>query len=93
MLYQVLPGTTESLGVLVLKSRGFLTNTEWYWIGVGALFGYILLLNGTIPLALAYLNREFIFPDLEHYTTPNLIRFSKFNLHLDVPQIAICFTI
>ncbi|KAJ8640587.1 hypothetical protein MRB53_017281 [Persea americana] len=52
----VLPGTTESLGVLVLKSRGFLTNTEWYWIGVGALFGYILLLNGTIPLALAYLN-------------------------------------
>ncbi|XXG63703.1 hypothetical protein AAC387_Pa05g1829 [Persea americana] len=55
-ILEVLPGTTESLGVLVLKSRGFLTNTEWYWIGVGALFGYILLLNGTIPLALAYLN-------------------------------------
>ncbi|KAJ8640586.1 hypothetical protein MRB53_017280 [Persea americana] len=55
-ILEVLPGTTESLGVLVLKSRGILTNTEWYWIGVGALFGYILLLNGTIPLALAYLN-------------------------------------
>ncbi|CAK7336320.1 unnamed protein product [Dovyalis caffra] len=33
----VLPNSAESLGIEVLKSRGFFTNAYWYWIGVGAL--------------------------------------------------------
>ncbi|KAJ1376803.1 P-loop containing nucleoside triphosphate hydrolase [Sesbania bispinosa] len=52
----VLPSSTEPLGVEVLKSRGFFTHACWYWIGVGALFGFVILLNFTFTLALTYLN-------------------------------------
>ncbi|XP_027344150.1 pleiotropic drug resistance protein 1-like isoform X3 [Abrus precatorius] len=52
----VLPNSTEPLGVEVLKSRGFFTHAFWYWIGVGALFGFVFLLNITFTLALTYLN-------------------------------------
>ncbi|MBA0594844.1 hypothetical protein Gorai_011735, partial [Gossypium raimondii] len=52
----VLPFTTEKLGVLVLKSRGFFSEAYWYWIGVGALVGFILVLNILNTLALTYLN-------------------------------------
>ncbi|KAF9617021.1 hypothetical protein IFM89_033091 [Coptis chinensis] len=47
---------TEPLGVLVIKSRGFFPHAQWYWIGVGALIGYMFLFNGLFTLALAYLN-------------------------------------
>ncbi|KAK8581272.1 hypothetical protein V6N12_071502 [Hibiscus sabdariffa] len=53
---QVIPFTTESLGVLVLKLRGFFTEAYWYWIGVGALVGFILVFNLLYTLALTYLN-------------------------------------
>ncbi|XP_061336755.1 pleiotropic drug resistance protein 1-like isoform X2 [Gastrolobium bilobum] len=52
----VLPSSTEPLGVEVLKSRGFFRHAYWYWIGVGALFGFVILLNITFTLALTYLN-------------------------------------
>ncbi|KAG2371055.1 Pleiotropic drug resistance protein [Vigna angularis] len=52
----VLPNSTESLGVEVLKSRGFFTHASWYWIGVGALLGFVSLLNITFTLALTFLN-------------------------------------
>ncbi|KAK7336925.1 hypothetical protein VNO77_17478 [Canavalia gladiata] len=52
----VLPNSTEPLGVEVLKSRGFFTQSYWYWIGVGALIGYTLLFNLGYILALTYLN-------------------------------------
>eukprot|EP00268_Persea_americana_P030001 TRINITY_DN2901_c0_g1_i1.p1 TRINITY_DN2901_c0_g1~~TRINITY_DN2901_c0_g1_i1.p1 ORF type:complete len:1438 (-),score=266.02 TRINITY_DN2901_c0_g1_i1:200-4513(-) len=52
----VLPGTTQPLGVLVLKSRGMFTDESWLWIGVAATVGYIFLFNGLFPLALAFLN-------------------------------------
>ncbi|XP_050286353.1 pleiotropic drug resistance protein 1-like isoform X2 [Quercus robur] len=52
----VLPNSTESLGIEVLKSRGFFTHAYWYWIGVGALIGYILLFNAAFTLVLTYLN-------------------------------------
>ncbi|GLT54284.1 hypothetical protein SLA2020_274950 [Shorea laevis] len=52
----VLPNSTESLGVEVLKSRGFFYRGYWYWIGVGALVGYVFLLNAGFTLALTYLN-------------------------------------
>ncbi|KAI7987857.1 Pleiotropic drug resistance protein 1 [Camellia lanceoleosa] len=48
--------STESLGVIVLKSRGIFPEAYWYWIGVGASIGYIFLFNSLFTLALAYLN-------------------------------------
>ncbi|KAM3699205.1 hypothetical protein ACB098_05G008000 [Castanea mollissima] len=48
--------TTEALGISVLKSRGFFTQAYWYWIGVGALVGFLLVFNIIFTLALAYLN-------------------------------------
>ncbi|XP_024964759.1 pleiotropic drug resistance protein 1-like isoform X3 [Cynara cardunculus var. scolymus] len=53
---QVLPNSTESLGVAVLKSRGLFPEAKWYWISVGALVGYVFLFNIFFILALTYLN-------------------------------------
>ncbi|XP_015580484.2 pleiotropic drug resistance protein 1 isoform X2 [Ricinus communis] len=52
----VLPNSTESLGVEVLKSRGIFTEAHWYWIGVGASVGFTLLFNFLYGLALTFLN-------------------------------------
>ncbi|XP_029125540.1 pleiotropic drug resistance protein 1 [Cajanus cajan] len=51
-----LPNSTEPLGVKVLKSRGIFPEAYWYWIGVGASIGYMLLFNLLLPLALHYLD-------------------------------------
>ncbi|XP_065849684.1 pleiotropic drug resistance protein 1-like [Euphorbia lathyris] len=48
--------STETLGVNFLKKRGIFTEPCWYWIGLGALIGYILLFNFLYTLALKYLN-------------------------------------
>ncbi|KAE7997399.1 hypothetical protein FH972_002039 [Carpinus fangiana] len=53
---KVLPNSMESLGVEVLKSRGFFSQSYWYWIAVGALVGYVLLLNAGFTLALTFFN-------------------------------------
>ncbi|CAN6456247.1 unnamed protein product [Victoria cruziana] len=53
--HHVLPNSTTSLGEAILKSRGMFTEGYWYWIGVGALFGYTLLFNGIFTAALTYL--------------------------------------
>ncbi|KAG4961592.1 hypothetical protein JHK87_038225 [Glycine soja] len=55
-LQEVLPNSTESLEVEALESRGFFTHASWYWIGAGALLGFVVLLNITFTLALTYLN-------------------------------------
>ncbi|WJX16311.1 transcription factor [Trifolium repens] len=44
--------SNETLGVLILKSRGFFPQAYWYWIGVGALIGYVFLFNSLFALAL-----------------------------------------
>ncbi|KAM5564594.1 hypothetical protein ABKV19_018929 [Rosa sericea] len=49
------PNSTESLGVMVLKSRGVFPDASWYWIGAVALFGYFLLFNFLYTLALQLL--------------------------------------
>ncbi|KAL6573648.1 hypothetical protein OROHE_002107 [Orobanche hederae] len=36
---------SKTIGVEVLKSRGFFPYSYWYWIGSGALVGFILILN------------------------------------------------
>ncbi|KAI3868273.1 hypothetical protein MKX03_000184 [Papaver bracteatum] len=53
---KALPGTNETLGEAVIKSRGFYADPSWYWIGVGALLGYVILFNLVFTLALTYLN-------------------------------------
>ncbi|CAJ1898805.1 unnamed protein product [Sphenostylis stenocarpa] len=52
----VTSGFVLSKGVEVLKSRGFFTESYWYWIGVGALIGYTLLFNFGYIFALMYLS-------------------------------------
>ncbi|XP_028553207.1 ABC transporter G family member 35 isoform X1 [Dendrobium catenatum] len=50
----ILPGSTESLGVTILKSRGTFTEAKWYWIGFGALIGFIFLFNFLFTVALTF---------------------------------------
>ncbi|TQD71630.1 hypothetical protein C1H46_042844 [Malus baccata] len=50
------PNSTESLGIMVLKSRGVFLEPYWYWLGVGATIGYIFLFNFFYTLALKFLN-------------------------------------
>ncbi|KAH9622500.1 hypothetical protein KSS87_017391 [Heliosperma pusillum] len=48
--------THNGLGKTVLDSRGIFTNAYWYWIGLGALVGYVLLFNVMYTITLTYLN-------------------------------------
>ncbi|XP_058074641.1 ABC transporter G family member 39-like [Magnolia sinica] len=48
--------STETLGIQILKSRAIFTEPNWYWIGVGALIGHVILLNVFFTAALTYLN-------------------------------------
>nr|XP_011459223.1 PREDICTED: pleiotropic drug resistance protein 1-like [Fragaria vesca subsp. vesca] len=50
------PNSNESLGIMVLKSRGVFVEAHWYWIGVGATIGYIFLFNFFYTVALQYLD-------------------------------------
>ncbi|KAK7349159.1 hypothetical protein VNO77_06304 [Canavalia gladiata] len=50
------PTSNKTLGIQVLESRGFFTDAYWYWIGIGALIGFIFLFNIIYTLALTYLN-------------------------------------
>eukprot|EP00250_Pteridium_aquilinum_P022352 c25359_g2_i1 orf=76-4449(+) len=47
---------SNTLGKAILVSRGLFDTSDWYWIGVGALCGYIILFNILYILALTYLN-------------------------------------
>ncbi|TYJ98106.1 ABC transporter G family member 38 [Cucumis melo var. makuwa] len=53
---RVLNGSTESLGVSVLKSRGLFANPYWYWVCLVALIGFIILFNVISAVALAFFN-------------------------------------
>jgi len=55
---QFTPNSNKTLGIQILESRGFFTHAYWYWIGIGALIGFIFLFNIMYTLALSYLNRE-----------------------------------
>eukprot|EP00262_Sarcandra_glabra_P011220 TRINITY_DN269_c0_g1_i4.p1 TRINITY_DN269_c0_g1~~TRINITY_DN269_c0_g1_i4.p1 ORF type:complete len:861 (+),score=138.76 TRINITY_DN269_c0_g1_i4:178-2583(+) len=52
----ILPGQNETLGVQILKSRGVFPEARWYWIGIGAMIGFIGLFNFLFTAALHYLN-------------------------------------
>ncbi|XP_052166850.1 ABC transporter G family member 47 [Oryza glaberrima] len=52
---KTISGFSEPLGRLVLESRGFFPEAKWYWIGVGALLGYVILLNVLYTSCLIFL--------------------------------------
>ncbi|MBA0638466.1 hypothetical protein Godav_029406, partial [Gossypium davidsonii] len=52
---RVPPGSNESIGLQVLKSRSFFHESYWYWLGVGALVIFVVLLNVFFTLALTFL--------------------------------------
>ncbi|TYI26744.1 hypothetical protein ES332_A05G133000v1 [Gossypium tomentosum] len=52
---RVPPGSNESIGLQVLKSRSFFHESYWYWLGVGALVIFVVLYNVFFTLALTYL--------------------------------------
>ncbi|KAJ3704201.1 hypothetical protein LUZ61_007906 [Rhynchospora tenuis] len=52
---KILPGSTEALGVQVLKSRGVFAKANWYWIGLIGLLVFVFLFNALYTLALTYL--------------------------------------
>ncbi|QHO46532.1 ABC transporter G family member [Arachis hypogaea] len=45
-----------TVGKLLLRYRGFYTEDYWFWICIGALFGFSLLFNLLFVVALTYLN-------------------------------------
>ncbi|KAI4380936.1 hypothetical protein MLD38_007066 [Melastoma candidum] len=49
------PNSSEPLGVTVLKSRGLFPEARWYWIGLGAMIGYVFLFNFLFIVALKFL--------------------------------------
>ncbi|XP_020581976.1 ABC transporter G family member 35-like isoform X2 [Phalaenopsis equestris] len=50
-----LPGSNQTLGVAILKSRDMFTEAKWYWIGVVALLGYVFVFNFLFAVSLTYL--------------------------------------
>ncbi|PRQ25661.1 putative monosaccharide-transporting ATPase [Rosa chinensis] len=88
-----IPNSTESLGIAVLKSRGFHTHAYWYWIGAGALAGYMLFFNICYTLALTYLNQKG-YGSTTHNTKrgmvlpfePYSITFDEISYSVDMPQ-------
>ncbi|KAJ4718245.1 Pleiotropic drug resistance ABC transporter [Melia azedarach] len=53
---KIVPNSNETLGVAILKYRGFFRGAYWYWLGVGALAGFTLLFNFGFTLALKFLD-------------------------------------
>lgn len=51
-----------TVGKVLLQSRGFFTDEYWFWICVGALFGFSLLFNVLFISALTFLNRKISHP-------------------------------
>ncbi|KAL3630029.1 transcription factor [Castilleja foliolosa] len=44
------------LGTLVMQSRGFFPQANWYWIGLGAVIGFVFLFNILYIISLSYLD-------------------------------------
>ncbi|KAF7814326.1 pleiotropic drug resistance protein 1-like [Senna tora] len=74
-----LSNANKSLGIQVLESRGFFTHAYWYWIGVGALIGFVFLFNITFTVALHYLNQCQSMPSKAEQFLNFLVESSKSN--------------
>jgi hypothetical protein len=69
----------------VLINNGVFPHAFWYWLGVAALFGYMILFNTIYTLALTYLNRQYHLTPvtLIHYVTYVFVsHLSKWSIHI-----------
>ncbi|KAH9666387.1 ABC transporter G family member 40 [Citrus sinensis] len=55
---KIFPNKTKPLGIEVLDSRGFFTDAYWYWLGVGALTGFIILFQFAFGTSKAFISEE-----------------------------------
>uniref|UniRef100_A0A0E0LZZ7 ABC transporter domain-containing protein n=1 Tax=Oryza punctata TaxID=4537 RepID=A0A0E0LZZ7_ORYPU len=80
---ETLLGFREPLGRLVLESRGVFPEVKWYWIGLGALLGYVLLFNilYTICLSILTSRKQILLPFVPISMTFEDIRYS-----VDMPK-------
>ncbi|KAH6554589.1 hypothetical protein KP509_1Z322800 [Ceratopteris richardii] len=46
----------DTVGTAILKTRGFFTSSEWFWIGIGGLSAFVVLFYVLFTIALIYLN-------------------------------------
>ncbi|KAF3671253.1 Pleiotropic drug resistance protein 6 [Capsicum annuum] len=80
------------LGLMLLKVRSLFPEDYWYWIGVGALIGYIILFNVLFTIFLTYLNplgnQQAVVPkrnnqkkDKEQESELNIVPFAEFLNH------------
>ena len=60
-VYMQSSDNTTRLGTAMLNMWGVFDDKNWYWIGIGGLFGFAVLFNGLFTLALSYLDRKFPF--------------------------------
>uniref|UniRef100_A0A0D9V1K1 ABC transporter domain-containing protein n=1 Tax=Leersia perrieri TaxID=77586 RepID=A0A0D9V1K1_9ORYZ len=85
----ILPGSSESLGIRVLKTRGLFVQTKWYWIGLGALVGYIFLFNCLYTVALTCFKRAEKAPKSRRVTlsfVPLTLTFDNIRYSVDMPK-------
>jgi hypothetical protein len=70
---------TKSLGVQVLESRGQFSHAYWYWLGVGALVGFIIIFNIGFTVAIALMPGELLYPKppIRSHPHDDLTRFSS----------------
>ncbi|CAI9101373.1 OLC1v1038679C1 [Oldenlandia corymbosa var. corymbosa] len=53
---KMLPSNTTTVGLETLNARGLNFDKDYFWISVGALFGFTLIFNVGFTLALSFLN-------------------------------------
>ncbi|WOH15049.1 hypothetical protein DCAR_0934582 [Daucus carota subsp. sativus] len=93
----VLPNSNEPLGVTVMKTRGLMPDAYWYWLGIGALVGYMFLFNLLSATALAYFNPigrpQAILSEetLAERTSMDLTSKKKHGMILPFQPLSICF--
>ena len=61
-LFQQFANQNITMGEAILTGYGLFNEKYWFWIGVGALFGYAVVLNILFTMFLTILNRKFMFP-------------------------------
>ena len=61
-LFQQFANQNITMGEAILTGYGLFKEKYWFWIGVGALFGYAVVLNILFTMFLTILNRKFMFP-------------------------------
>lgn len=78
----VVNSSQPSMGLSILRDRGFFADDYWFWICVGALFGFSVLFNVLFVAALTYLNRKFITSFYQHLCHNKILENPHYNFSL-----------